>query len=189
MPHLTIEQRLGAHRTTGRRNGLATLVEGDSGGIVAQLPSDPMPVSMGVFGPAPLSQMPQSFMIASRALETAVALGRVGVHDIRGLGLLPAVMADPVVGDAIHERFIAPLIARGETGETILDTVERYLAMRGQLGDTAAALYVHPNTVRYRIGRFEALTECSLQDVEDLVEVWWALQLRRLQGNERDTAT
>ncbi|WP_198528225.1 helix-turn-helix domain-containing protein, partial [Mycobacteroides abscessus] len=42
---------------------------------------------------------------------------------------------------------------------------------------TATKLFVHQNTVRYRIARFEELTGTSLGDTEVLLEVWWALEL------------
>ncbi|HMH93751.1 MAG TPA: helix-turn-helix domain-containing protein [Streptosporangiaceae bacterium] len=38
---------------------------------------------------------------------------------------------------------------------------------------------VHPNTVRYRVGRFEQATGCSLRHTESLVEAWWALRRHR----------
>jgi DNA-binding PucR family transcriptional regulator len=139
-----------------------------------------MPISIGVAGPYPLNELQSSFRTASRALETAVALGMPGIYDIASLGLFPAVIADPTVGDALQARYVTPLAERGEAGDTILDTVESYLDLRCPLGDTASALYVHPNTVRYRLGRFESLTDCSLQDTRVLAEVWWALQRRRL---------
>jgi hypothetical protein len=39
---------------------------------------------------------------------------------------------------------------------------------------------VHPNTVRHRLERFKEITGRSLRETETLVELWWALQRRRL---------
>jgi hypothetical protein len=178
--HLAIGQLLGTGRTAGRRNGLASPIEGDLSGVLNRLPTEPLPVSIGVAGPHPLNELQAGFRTASRALDTAVSLGMPGIHDIASLGLFPAVIADPTVGDALQARYVTPLAERGEAGDTILDTVASYLDLRCRLGDTASALYVHPNTVRYRLGRFESLTDCSLQDTRVLAEVWWALQRRRL---------
>ena len=41
-------------------------------------------------------------------------------------------------------------------------------------------LDVHPNTVRHRLERFEEITGRSLRETETVVELWWALQRRRL---------
>jgi DNA-binding PucR family transcriptional regulator len=35
---------------------------------------------------------------------------------------------------------------------------------------------VHPNTIRYRLTRFRALTGADLSSTDTLVEVWWALE-------------
>jgi DNA-binding PucR family transcriptional regulator len=40
----------------------------------------------------------------------------------------------------------------------------------------AARLFVHQNTLRYRIGRFEAITGASLREPTVAFEVWWALE-------------
>jgi DNA-binding PucR family transcriptional regulator len=53
-----------------------------------------------------------------------------------------------------------------------------YLECGMHVERTAEKLVVHPNTVRYRIGRFEELTDASLRDVSVAGEVWWALQAR-----------
>ena len=41
---------------------------------------------------------------------------------------------------------------------------------------TAERLFVHQNTVRYRLARFEELTGASLRDPKVAFEVWWALE-------------
>jgi sugar diacid utilization regulator len=41
---------------------------------------------------------------------------------------------------------------------------------------TASELTVHPNTLRYRIARFEELTGADLREPACALEVWWALQ-------------
>jgi DNA-binding PucR family transcriptional regulator len=38
-------------------------------------------------------------------------------------------------------------------------------------------LFVHPNTLRHRLTRFEETTGANLRNVEQLAEVWWAMTL------------
>ncbi len=38
---------------------------------------------------------------------------------------------------------------------------------------------MHPNTVRYRVSRFQELTDLNLRRTEDLVTSWWLLNRRR----------
>lgn len=51
----------------------------------------------------------------------------------------------------------------------------------------ASRLFVHQNTLRYRIGRFESLTGVSLRDPKVAFEVWWALERSALIGNSDQT--
>jgi GAF domain-containing protein len=63
----------------------------------------------------------------------------------------------------------------------LLDTLERYLAERGGVIESARALYIHPNTLRQRLGRIEELTGLSL-DQDDLLSLELAIKLARLHG-------
>jgi hypothetical protein len=177
----SIEAWLGAGESAERRNGLVALIDGDVVGFVATLPEEcDLPLCVGVAGPATLPKLADAFRLASRAVETAHALRRRGVVELSTLGLAPAVLADHDVGNGVLERYVAPVERRGRSGAAILDTVERYLANDLQVDATAAELQVHPNTVRYRVGRFERLTGSSLKHNESLVEVWWALRRREV---------
>jgi GAF domain-containing protein len=62
----------------------------------------------------------------------------------------------------------------------LVPTLEQYLRDRSRVA-TARALYIHPNTLRQRLERIEALTELDL-DSEDLVSLELALKLARLRA-------
>jgi PucR C-terminal helix-turn-helix domain len=174
-----IERWLQPPAGKGARNGIATIVDADVAGFVAELPAgDGLPVAAGVAGPVAVSELPDAFRLASRALETARKLGRRGLVDLQSLGLAPAVVADDDVGSGLLARYVTPLEQQGRGGRVLLETVERYLGHDCQVQATAAELGVHPNTVRYRVARFEQLTGCSLRRNEQLVEAWWALRRR-----------
>jgi PucR C-terminal helix-turn-helix domain/GGDEF-like domain len=63
----------------------------------------------------------------------------------------------------------------------LLDTLERYLAERRSVIESARALYIHPNTLRQRLGRIEELTGVEL-DRDDLLSLELAIKLARLHG-------
>jgi hypothetical protein len=177
-----IERWFLAPKSDARPNGLVALIDGDVAGFVTALPpARPVPVAAGIAGPRPLPLLPDAFRLASRALEAATAAGRTGLADLGGLGLLPAVFDDEDVGGTMLERYVAPLERGGRAGATVLDTVDRYLRNDCELSKTAAELGVHPNTVRYRVGRFERMTGCSLKRTESMAEAWWALRRRGMR--------
>jgi hypothetical protein len=63
----------------------------------------------------------------------------------------------------------------------LLDTLERYLAERRSVIESARALFIHPNTLRQRLGRIEELTGLGLDD-DDLLSLELAIKLARLHG-------
>jgi GAF domain-containing protein len=61
----------------------------------------------------------------------------------------------------------------------MLDTLERYLTERRSVIETARTLFIHPNTLRQRLGRIEELTGLEL-DRDDLLSLELAIKLARL---------
>jgi DNA-binding PucR family transcriptional regulator len=55
------------------------------------------------------------------------------------------------------------------------------LAERRSVIDSARALFVHPNTLRQRLGRIEELTGLNLEE-DDLLSLELAIKLARLHG-------
>lgn len=87
--------------------------------------------------------------------------------------------------DAPRDRMRAAvdlLIAYDSKRRTaLLDTLERYLAERRSVIESARALFIHPNTLRQRLGRIEELTGLKL-DQDDLLSLELAIKLARLHG-------
>jgi hypothetical protein len=87
--------------------------------------------------------------------------------------------------DAPRDRMQAAvdeLIAYDRRRRTaLLDTLERYLSERRSVIESARALYIHPNTLRQRLGRIEELTGLRL-DEDDLLSLELAIKLARLHG-------
>ncbi|MCW2698514.1 MAG: putative transcriptional regulator, PucR family, partial [Blastococcus sp.] len=81
-----------------------------------------------------------------------------------------ALDGDPLARAALHERVAGPLQAAG--GE-VLETVRAVLNSGGNLEASARAIFVHPNTVRYRLKRAADLTGLSATDPRGS----WTLQV------------
>jgi hypothetical protein len=175
----TIERHLGADGLVRRGNGLIAMIDGDACGFIAHLPHHAAPTAIGISTPVPLTSMKAAFHQASRALETALTLGVKGVFGFGDLSLHPVIATDTDIGDVMTTRYINPVL-HITGGETVLTTVERYLEDDRNIDITAKDLAIHPNTVRQRLDRFEEATGRSLRETETIVEIWWALQRRRL---------
>jgi hypothetical protein len=176
----TLEYQLEVTAGVGPRRGLTALLDGDLAGFVRAPIKARVEVALGVGPPASLDDLEHSFRLASRALEGATAAGLTGPVGIERLGLLPAVIADREVGQELVNRIIDPVLGQGKAGTSLLETVERYLDNDLRLELTAEQMFLHVNTVRYRLRRFEELTDTSFRRVDDLVQIWWALRRARL---------
>lgn len=179
-----LEYQLGVADGAGPRRGLAALLDGDVAGFVLFPLRGSVSVPLGLGPPATLDGLENSFRLATRALEVASAAELSGPVAIEQLGLLPAVIADRDVGDEILRRIIDPVIAQGKPAVTLLETVARYLENDLRLELTAEQMFLHVNTVRYRLRRFEELTGTNLRHIDDLVQVWWAFRRRSIRPTE-----
>ncbi len=94
--------------------------------------------------------------------------------------LLPerALGGDPAAHRRLVDSVVAPLTAAG--GE-LLRTLATYVEGGGGLEACARALYVHPNTVRYRLRRVGEVTGHSPTDPRDAFVLRTALVVARLQ--------
>ncbi len=82
--------------------------------------------------------------------------------------------------DAVLHAYLAPLGGMGRLGAELETTLRAWFDQEMRVEDTAKALHIHPNTLRHRLRRFEEATGATLRDPRDLVELWWALERRRL---------
>ena len=99
--------------------------------------------------------------------------GAVG-HAIRTR--TPVLIVDGAATDA---RVQHPVLAR-EHWPAVLDTVTAFLDHGGSVEGTARALFVHPNTVRYRLRRAAEITGLSVTDPRQGYTCRVALTLGRL---------
>jgi len=144
------------------------------------------------FGPGPV-------VIGERALdfEDVGALVRTAATAVRAASGWPDAPRPVLVGDLLPERALAgESRARGELIEAcylplvsephLLATAEAYLERTPSLEGTARALFVHPNTVRYRLGRIADLTGFTPTDPRGALALRLALILGRTEASVGD---
>lgn len=171
-----VRRILEASGSLGSMRALVVLDGGICIGVVAARPTDPgHPVGMGPF--VRPDDLARSDRIARQALRLAQRLGRRGVQSVDDLGWRLAAASRPDVWRFYADRFLVPVLAEGQFGDEVLQTVRAWLAHGGSIPKAAAALTVHVNTVRYRLRRFEELTGAELDDPDNLIGISWALEL------------
>ncbi|TFI44841.1 hypothetical protein E4P29_03530 [Rhodococcus sp. 1R11] len=167
------------HRGAGS-SGTAVVspFRGDAIGLLSAVPNAVEGAVVAVGAPMPLSHIAQSFASASRVLDAAIRLGRAGVLEMPDLSWRITALGDLEISGLLHERYIAPLEDRGEFGEQLLQSVRHYLACDRNIPAAADAMFVHKNTLRYRLRKFEELTSVSLESTDTIVELAWALEVK-----------
>jgi PucR C-terminal helix-turn-helix domain len=162
---------------------LVANVDGDLWGLASRVPEiEPGQGLVGLGPPSELGGVARSFALAGRALETASAFGLDGVVSIDDVSLRAAILAEDHLGERLVSRYLGPLRELGEFGATLERTVREYLERGMRIDESARALIIHPNTLRHRLDRFQQLTGADLHRTQDVVEVWWALERRRVAG-------
>jgi hypothetical protein len=84
--------------------------------------------------------------------------------------------ADPAARADLREQLLAPLAdLRPATAEKLTDTLRSWLLHQGRREEVAAELFVHPQTVRYRMGQLRELYGERLDDPETVLALVVAL--------------
>jgi DNA-binding PucR family transcriptional regulator len=141
----------------------------------------------GRFGPGPVIAGPlvrdlRTASVSARAALSALRAAPAWPDAPRPAGaddLLPerALDGDPDARAALVSDVYEPLLGGGHA---LLDTLTTYLEQGSSLEATARLLFVHPNTVRYRLRRVAELTDYTPSAGRDGFTLWVAVALGRL---------
>jgi hypothetical protein len=134
----------------------------------------------------PWQEAAVSFARAREVLRLAEAGGIEGddsllVAESHNLSLLLG--ANTRLARDVAESALAPLASETELSrERLGSTLDAWLRHRGRTEAVAKALHVHPQTVRYRLGRLRELFGTRLDDPDGRFELELALRARRIAG-------
>ncbi|MDA0566482.1 helix-turn-helix domain-containing protein [Streptomonospora sp. S1-112] len=166
--------------------GISEKLSGDSAPLQA---AEPL---AGLFGPGPIVLGPAvgDLRVAGHSVRAAVNGLRAAIawpdapRPVRAEDLLPerALEGDTAARRQLVEEVYLPL---RNAGSPLLDTLSVYLEHASSLEATARMLFVHPNTVRYRLNRITELTGHAPADGRGSFVLRVAVTLGRL--SERAT--
>ena len=159
--------------------GMWITLDHDTAGIATARPSAPATSPSATPRRPSWSSCPPASRTPAARSRPRSRSARPGAFSLADLSIRPAILADEALGDAFAERHLAPIAGLGMELE---DTLRTYLDLGMRIEDTAKTLHVHANTLRHRLRRFEQATGANLRDPRVVVELWWALERRRLKG-------
>lgn len=132
-----------------------------------------------------LHDLQQAYEEARDALELGgLVHGSGAIAFFRQLGVYRLLKdcAPPLRADFV-ESVLGPMLAlEMQKGEVLIETLKAYLKANGQAKQAGDALYVHANTVKYRLHQIEELTGHSPETSEGRLNLMLAMKLLDLRG-------
>lgn len=140
-------------------------------------------VAVGISGVVSgISGVRQGYKEAKRATEIGQMLDPTNVvhfyedyvlHDVLDSGAKP--------GRRLVDEVLGPLLAIGETGQRLIETLQAYFRAGLNLKVAAGSLDIHPNTLAYRMRQIHQLTGLDPGNPEQRLRAEISLQLFSLQ--------
>jgi hypothetical protein len=199
-PDATVATVVDALRRAARLNGLDVITGVHGHELVCVLgaslgPSaDPLPLAQKLapqFGPGAVVVGPVVHDLAAATRSAAAALA--GFRAAAGWPDAPRpVLADQLLaeraldGDEVARQALVDQVYRplSEAGGGLLETVAALLEQSASLEGAARHLYVHPNTVRYRLRRIAEVSGLTPTQPRDAFRLRVALTLGRLADRD-----
>ncbi|MDP3893832.1 CdaR family transcriptional regulator [Nocardioides sp.] len=167
-----------AEESPGLEGGpeLAVLLVPDAGGRSRGALLRTLEGRGAVVGPArPWLEAQASYQRALRARALGLVAEGETVDTEEHLATI-VLRSDPAALADLRARALAPLAdLRPATAEKLEDTLRSWLLHQGRREEVAAALFVHPQTVRYRMGQLRELYGDRLDDPVTMLELTIAL--------------
>jgi hypothetical protein len=164
---------------------LARAAQGMARGLAAALPGFAVIVarSRRIEDPVDLYRAGKEALLAANVAEaeghSLLAFEDTGAYRL----LLPAMSDDPGELERFYEETLARLAAYDEQYETeLVATVEAYLENDGNVAQTAARLFTHRHTVRYRLERVRELSGHDISSSEGREKLSLGLKAMRVLG-------
>jgi hypothetical protein len=142
------------------------------------------------FGPGPIVVGPVVRGLVDAPVSARAAMSGARVAEAWAFAPRPVSAADllperAIAGDGHARRELGREIYRSlADSEDLLVTLQQYFEQGGSIEATARALFVHPNTVRYRLRRVEELTSYAPGDARDAFVLRLALTLGTLMRQQ-----
>ncbi|GAB1511430.1 PucR family transcriptional regulator [Actinophytocola sp. KF-1] len=153
---------------TAELRALRTVLEGTAAAVGVSPPVSGLPLI-----PAALSR--------ARIARACLAPGETGVIGFGERPVSTLVAGAPKLARELATDVLAELLALpAAERDVLLCTLHAWFAEHGSARDAAERLFVHPNTVRYRIRRVQELTGRDLGDPKGVAELYLAVESVRL---------
>jgi purine catabolism regulator len=135
----------------------------------------------GLSGPAAeLTEWPDVYRQATQAMRLAGRLhaDSTVTFDSMGIYQLLIQLDDEPAAERFSTQIVGPLVAYDKRHRSsLVETIIAYFSHHGNVSQTAEALYIHRNTLSYRLDRIQELTDQDLENPDERLALQLALKL------------
>ncbi|KKB73202.1 MULTISPECIES: CdaR family transcriptional regulator [Bacillus] len=125
-----------------------------------------------------LNQLPFSYQSAKQTLYIADKAGtRNHFYDYRDFAVPVLLSNIRHPHQEIHFRKIWDRLSHADQKGDLMKTLLCYIEENGEIGVVASKLFIHRNTLSYRLKKIKAATGCDPKNLEDLFKLYTAMML------------
>lgn len=126
----------------------------------------------------------KSYNLALKAMKLQMRRGAMGEPAIyKKMGVYRTLMAidDTEIAKEYYSELLEELVRYDQLNKTeFVDFLKIYFREEGSVLNTAEALFLHRNTVNYKLRKIEEILHCDLTDFDTKVELYLALKMSEL---------
>ena len=131
----------------------------------------------------------KSFTLAEKILTLQLG-GQLpaNLHAYNNLGIYKIVLGleNQDILNEIHEEYLAPLISYDRAcGTEYVDFIQNYLKYDGHIRAISEKMFIHRNTVHYKIRKIEEILDCDLQRTD--TKMYLLIAVMRYQIHPRES--
>jgi hypothetical protein len=162
-------------------DGICGMVDGYLCAVNPRLPQEKFDLLLVAAPAVPATELAGAYRLCQTALASARRRGMRGLRQLTSLALPLSVDSHPTLGQMLAAELLADLDPGDEFHRLLAETALGYLEHGGRTDLVAAALHVHPNTVKHRLRRLSELTSFDSapaggNTLAQGMRWWWALQ-------------
>lgn len=145
-------------------------------------------IGIGRFYPS-ITDLCRSFQEAKLALELGKLMHlQSSITHFEDLGVMRLLAnIDFFQLDDYYKEYLHKILAYdGQNESNLLDTLTMYFKYNGDINTVAQRMYIHANSLRYRLKKIEELTKTDLKNYEDILNLFIATKIAMMYGQGTD---
>lgn len=176
-----VEELEGNHKIKKNISDLAKLIQGK---FQKEFAKTSVAIGIGKYYKS-ITDLGKSFQEAKTALELSRFLERdqhITCFEDLGIIRLLANISYQQLEDYYKEYLTALIDYDLKNKTNFEETLQIYFQKNGDINDTAEKLFLHPNTLRYRLKKIEEITNSDLQKLEDQINLSIACKIAKMSS-------